>query len=176
MRTKINIYSRNSINKLLEEQLDEAPIVEWWHIPIIKETTWSKPDWSVVMTNGEAKVICFLNIVEREAIFDGVKVKIAGINHLITTKSFRGKGHGKAVMEETHRFVFNKLKVKFALLLCGDDVAKFYEKLGWKKFKGQLVYNQPSLEEKVVWKQNVFIYTQSENRDYRLIDLCGLPW
>jgi len=167
----IGQYRWDEIPISLKDKIVKAPLEEWGHLPMIVNTEWSTPNFSIIATSDDNDLICFLNLVERTAKFDGVDTEVVGINNLITARKYRGKGFGRTVMDKAQGFIFDKNKI--GLLLCGDDVSTFYESLGWVKFSGSLFYNQGA--KPVKWHQNTYLFSK-ESLANDSIDLCGLPW
>ena len=174
MASQIEIYAWQDMNPILKEKLQQAPFEEWGHLSFIRDTYWSTPTWSLVIHSSADDFLCFVNIVERIALFDQKKVRVGGINNLMTKRDCRGQGYGACLMEGAHHFMKESLKVDSGLLLCADDVSGFYEKLGWEKFSGKLYFNQP--QDKVLWHQNTYLFPFDLKTQGHQIDLCGYPW
>lgn len=145
---------------------------EFGHIPFVTETHWAPPDWTILIKENK-EILTFLNIVIREVHFDGKKVKVAGINNVITPKKYRKKGHASSIMSEAQNFIFNQLKIEYALLLCADSVIPFYNQLGWYSIDSKVYFEQPSglklHNSNTMVLSNKIINPQS-------IHLKGLPW
>ena len=116
---------------------------EFGHIPFVTETHWASPDWTIFI-NENNEILTFLNIVIREVNFDSKKVKVAGINNVITPKKYRGNGYASRIMNEAQDFIFGQLKIEHSLLLCADSVMPFYNKLGWYQVDSNVHFEQPS--------------------------------
>ena len=177
MDTKIKLYQWDKIEASLKEKIQNHPLLEWGHLDFIKNTKWAEPKWSIVcMDFSTNELLCFVNLVFRKVKFDESELAVIGISNLIVMKGHRGAGLGKLVMERAQDFIKNNSKCELGLLLCADDVSKFYEKLGWRKCFGKLFFDQPA--SKKSWDQNVYLYPVVENKNFKpsRIDLRGLPW
>lgn len=174
METRIDIIRWDEMKEDLKQDLQNAPINEWGNIPFIRNTVWSTPNWSIILTSSNGSRLCFVNLVERAAKFNNKSVNVVGINNLIVSRDYRGKGFGKKVMNKAQSFMMNELVCECGLLLCADEVAKFYEKMDWAKFSGRLLFNQRN--KKVEWHQNTYLYPKMKMVEPTEIDLCGEPW
>jgi predicted GNAT family N-acyltransferase len=170
----IEISRRSEMSAPFRDQIDQATIEEFGHIPVIRETVWASADWhTAFMSDGE--VLSFLSIIERQASFDGGMVKIAGIGNVITRNPHRHKGLGTLIMQKTQQMMSTCLQTDFGLLLCSDDVIPFYSRLGWRKTCARLTFDQPTGAR--VWPKDVLIYSPRGNScTCKNIDLRGLPW
>ncbi len=163
--TELDYETKSTLAQIIEE--------EFGHIPIVKETEWAKPDWTIVYYEDQ-QIATFYNIVEREIIMDNVKVKIAGINNVITPKAFRGKGYATKVLRETESLLFNDLQSAFGVLLCADALLPFYERLGWYQIDCPVYFNQSTGEQ--LWMANTMLLAPGKNVFPKVINLNGLPW
>ena len=146
---------------------------EFGHIPIVKETEWAKPDWTIILHQNN-KIANFYNIIEREIFIDETNVKIAGINNVITPKEFRGNGYASKVLRETEDLIFEDLKSQLGVLLCADDLVPFYKRLKWYKIDCPVYFEQS--DRKRLWKANTMLLTKKDKLNPKKIDLNGLPW
>ena len=163
--TELDYETKSTLAQIIEE--------EFGHIPIVKETEWAKPDWTIVYYEDQ-QIATFYNIVEREIIMDNVQVKIAGINNVITPKAFRGKGYATKVLRETESLLFNDLQSAFGVLLCADALLPFYERLGWYQIDCPVYFNQSTGEQ--LWMANTMLLAPGKNVFPKVINLNGLPW
>lgn len=169
----IEVKRYNELSGQVREQLSSYIEGEFGHIPIVNETEWATPNWTIVYFES-GQIATFYNIVEREIIFDNKKYKIAGINNVITPKEFRGKGYASKTLRETESLIFEELNCKMGVLLCSDDLIPFYEKLNWYKVDCP-VYFEQSIGKKL-WGANIMLLTENEELLPNRIELNGLPW
>jgi len=146
---------------------------EFGHIPIVNETEWAIPDWTIIYYKNN-QIATFFSIIEREIIVDDNLYKIAGINNVITPKEFRGKGYASKTLKNTEKLIFNELKCVFGVLLCADHLIPFYEKLNWHEVKCPVHFEQSSGQK--LWGANIMFLTKKEKLNPSKIDLNGLPW
>ncbi len=153
--------------------LEDITQQEFGHIPIVQNTEWSVPDWSVINTK-ENSIVTFYNIIVRSILIDNKEVKIAGINNVITPNRFRGLGYSSSTLNSTQSFIFEDLKCEAGLLLCADDLIPFYERLGWYTVDCPVYFDQSDAPK--LWKANTMLLTPDKILKPKKIDLNGLPW
>ncbi len=157
--------TKNALNSFIDN--------EFGHIPIVNETEWATPDWTIVYYKNDL-IATFYNIIEREITVDGKIYKIGGINNVITPKEFRGKGYASKTLKNTEKLIFDELKCAFGVLLCADNLIPFYEKLNWYKVKCPVYFEQSSGQK--LWGANIMLLTKNEKLNPAKIELNGLPW
>jgi len=163
--TELSDEIRGKINSCIHD--------EFGHIPIVAETEWANPDWTIVYYEG-SEIAMFYNIVEREVDIDGKAYKAGGVNNVITPKAFRGKGHASKVLKSTAQFLFNDLSCDMGLLLCADNLIPFYKRLNWYTVDCPVYFSQSSGRK--LWTANTMLLSKTEKLVPREIDLKGLPW
>jgi len=146
---------------------------EFGHIPIVNETEWAIPNWTII-NRKENKIVSFYNVVEREILIDGELHKVAGINNVITIKEYRGNGFASTMLKETENEVFDKLNCNIGVLLCADELTPFYENLDWYRVECPVFFNQSSGVK--MWKANLMFRTISFKLQPKEVNLNGLPW
>ena len=140
----------------------------------MRETQWAKPDWSF-LTLEITELAAFYNIAERTVSIDGVPVRVAGLNNLVTVPAYRGRGIASRLLRETQPQWFDSLGAECGLLLCADALLPFYSRLGWEKVDVRVTYAQPDGPR--AWAANCMLLDPFRNvTATREIDLCGLPW
>ncbi len=146
---------------------------EFGHIPIVKETKWAKPNWTIILYENN-EIATFYNIVERKILLDSQELKIAGINNVITPKQYRGVGYASRILRETESFILEDLKSELGLLLCADQLIPFYKRLNWYKIDCPVYFEQ--MEGKKLWQANAMLLSKRHRLNPKTIDLNGLPW
>ena len=165
----------SELRPALKSALDGLIDAEFGHVPFVQERVWAQPDWVFVKYEGD-EVATFYNVVLREVSMDGQRYKVAGINNVITPKSFRGKGYSTQTLCETADFLYQDLGCSYGLLLCADALLPFYSRLGWYKADTTLYYDQPA--GKQLYDSNVMLFAPAGAPELhpQHIDLNGLPW
>lgn len=109
-----------SVKRLLEKVAGQ----EFGNIPIVRETTWSVPEWTAICYLGN-EVAAFCSIVSRIIFMNGTFYKAAGLHNLITLERFRGKGLATDLLLKSENFMFE------GLLWIWDY---FYVQINWYHF------------------------------------------
>lgn len=161
----------SKFEKTIKAEIDK----EFGNVPFVNQYSWAYPNWSVIMLGANDHLLSFYNVVERECLFDGKKVHVAGVNNFITPVNFRGLGYGSSLICSAHDIFFNRMDKDFGLLLCADELVSFYNKYDWYKVDSCVWFEQPSGKER--WPANTMLLNRNQNKVYpKEIDLCGLPW
>lgn len=168
---EIKKYSR--LTDQTKEKLNSLIEGEFGHIPIVKETKWATPDWTIIQYEND-QIATFYNIVIREIIIDGETLRISGINNVITPKKFRRKGYASNSLRETEYLIFDDLSCDLGVLLCADDLIPFYERLNWYRIDCPVYFKQSTGRK--IWTANTMLLTRNEKLHPTLIDLNGVPW
>jgi GNAT superfamily N-acetyltransferase len=156
------------------ETLRQLASAEFDRFPIVRETAWAVPAWSILgMQHGQ--LACFHHLVLRQVRFDGQPVQVAGLNNLVTLPACRGQGLATRLLEETTPAWFDALGARCGLLLCADALLGYYRRLGWRQVASTVRYAQPGGER--TWQANCMLLDPVGTAgEPGLIDLCGLPW
>ncbi len=157
------------IRSVLSEEIKHT----FGDVPIVRDTEWATPDWTVIKFDG-TKVASFYNIILRDVLFDNVSHLVAGINNVITPKKYRGKGYASTMLSQVSSLIFEALNCEAGLLLCADELIPFYKKLGWYSVKCPVYCQQP--QGKIKWDANTMLMSNSKTLHPASIDLNGLPW
>jgi predicted GNAT family N-acyltransferase len=169
----ISIEKYSSLSAEIKKTLNNYIQAEFGHIPIVQETSWAVPDWTILQTETN-NIVTFYNIIERHVLLDGASCKIAGINNVITPPPFRGKGYSSQTLNNTTGFLFDELKAEHALLLCADTMIPFYNRLGWYTVNSTVYFDQPSGRK--LWAANTMLLSPNKPITPAVIDLQGTPW
>jgi predicted acetyltransferase len=172
--TMIEIKKYTDLSPEVKERLVFNIHTEFGHIPIVNETKWAEPGWTIINFK-DGEIATFYNIVEREILLDNNMLKCAGINNVITPEKYRGKGLATATLTETESFLFEDLGSDIGILLCADHLVPFYKRLGWYKVNCPVYFDQPGGRK--LWQANTMLLTRkAEKVNPGEIDLQGLPW
>ena len=135
---------------------------------------WAKPDWHLLVRH-DGRPACHVAITKRTASVDGKAVALAGIGGLMTPPEWRRCGLATTAMRHAARFIDEKLCVDFGLLLCGEALAPFYERLDWRRIDAPVFFEQPGGT--LRWDECAMVLPCRE-QDWPPggVDLRGLPW
>jgi GNAT superfamily N-acetyltransferase len=170
MQIQINRY--RELDAARREQIDQAAWVEFEKYAIVRETQWAEADWSFLGFEGD-ELVAYFNLVDRVVRFDDVPVRVAGLNNMVTLPAHRAKGHASRLLREAQPQWFD-MQFEAGLLLCADELAPFYARLGWRGVDCPVVYAQPDGE--CTWKASCMVLERAPLRTVRRVDLCGPPW
>lgn len=174
-KLEIQAMEYDRLPEARRRELAAAARDEFDRFPIVRETTWATPDWSVLGTV-EARLACFYNLVLRTVRFDGEAVRVAGLNNLIALPAHKGKGYASRLLRETGTLWFETLGAHCGLLLCADALVAFYERLGWRSVPSTVRFSQPGLPTQT-WAANcMLLHPDMRPAIPDEIDLDGLPW
>lgn len=169
----IEIIKHSELNSQSKKKLDSFIEEEFGNIPIVKDTEWATPDWTIIQhVNNE--IVTFYHIVLREILIDGENFKISGINNVITPMEFRGKGYSSKTLRETEHLIFDDFDCDLGLLLCADELIPFYERLNWYSVNCPVFFEQSTGQK--LWNANTMLLTKKEKLYPKIINLNGLPW
>jgi hypothetical protein len=172
----LNIVRSRSLDLSAErrQQLVAAADAEFGQFALVRETQWAPPDWTYLAFDGE-ELMAFYNLIERTVAIDGVSVRAAGLNNLVTMPAHRGCGVASRILRETQSQWFDSLKAECGLLLCADALVPFYSRQNWQRMEARVSFAQPGGPR--VWPANCMLLDpRGQRRAARDIDLCGLPW
>jgi hypothetical protein len=170
MKPQFEVYSKSDLSTKQKADLAEWFDTEFGHIPY----QWADPDWYVLASMASGW-ICRLGIVERTVFVDGQSIAVAGISGVITHSAWRGRKIASTVLKKAADHINDELDVEFALLLCRQEMAPVYAKLGWMSVDGPTVFWQPT--GKLTYpKLTMILECGRKSWPPGPIDLCGLPW
>ncbi len=69
----IEITKYSELDSQTKNKLQDYINSEFGDIPIVKETQWATPNWTIILYK-ENEIATFYNIVERSVLIDGSKV------------------------------------------------------------------------------------------------------
>lgn len=175
MEKKIIKQRTSDLNLEIKKEIDRLIDIEFGNVTIVQQHSWSIPDWTIILLNEKKELLTFYRIVLREVLFDQEKVKVAGINNVITPPAFRGNGYATKILNDSKDFLFNELEVDFGLLLCAKNLVPFYEKLGWHEINSLVYFDQTDGKRK--WKACAMLLSKNDlELNPGTIDLMGYPW
>jgi aminoglycoside 2'-N-acetyltransferase I len=140
-----------------------------------KDVVWAHPDWRVLVYNPAKELIGHVEIFLRDATWDTRTVKLGGIGAVATRPDCRRQGVATTALRRAAGEMQDTHGVDFALLFCEDRHASVYEKLGWRKFEGDVFTMQPHGRVRFDVTEALVLDANLAPRK-GVIDLCGLPW
>jgi GNAT superfamily N-acetyltransferase len=155
-------------------RLEEIADAAFGHIPLVMQTQWAEPDVAYLGYLGDEFAV-FHNVILRSVDIDGTRVRVAGLNNMITLEAYRGRGLASALLRQTQPSWFEELDVEIGMLLCADALVPFYERLEWRRVQVPVIYQQSDGAH--VWPANCMVLDAGRGVVPSVrVDLRGLPW
>lgn len=136
-------------------------------------TRYADFDWYVTATaDGSDRSIA--GVVERDGAVGGRPARLGLLGGVLTLPAFRGQGLAAEVVRRATRLIEDELGCDFGVLMCGDELVGFYERLGWKLVPNEMTYERFGATRLV--EINTMVY-ECRNRSLPPgpIELRGLP-
>jgi GNAT superfamily N-acetyltransferase len=135
---------------------------------------WAPPQWHVLTSIDDTLVAC-LRLFERSITASTQRLRLGGVGGVMTLPEWRQRGLASITLRRAAEFLRTDRQLDFAFLLCRDEVAAVYAKLGWQPVAGPTTFQQPT--GRATYPQRTMVLAL---RDAAWppgpIDLCGLPW
>ena len=137
---------------------------------------WAPHQWGVVGWDAEGAALCYVGVVLRDARWDDRAVRVGGIGGVKTHPASRGRGFATTAIQRALAFFREQGDVDFGLLVCEPGLVPFYERLGWRRFTGEVLVIQRQAT--VPFTFNLVMTTPIRLQESLTgpIDLRGLPW
>lgn len=140
-----------------------------------RDVVWAHADWRILVFDAPGELVGHAGIFLRRATWDGRAVNLGGIGGVATREDCRRQGVASAAMRRAAEEMQAVHGVDFALLFCEQPHAPVYEKLGWRKFDGDVFAMQPQGRIRFDVTEPYVLDLNLAPRS-GLLDLCGLPW
>jgi GNAT superfamily N-acetyltransferase len=136
---------------------------------------WARPEHSMLVFAAD-ELVAHVGLVVRAGMLDGATVTLGGVGGVKTHPRAEGRGYASLGMRRAAATLLGEHRVDFSLLVCQEQLQRFYARLGWQLFTGRLLVEQPggSLEF-TVNRPMVLPGTRPAPRVGHL-DIRGLPW
>jgi aminoglycoside 2'-N-acetyltransferase I len=126
---------------------------------------WAPHQWSVIGWGAEDVALCYVGAVLRDAHWNDRAVRVGGIGGVKTHPASRGRGFATTAIQRALDFFHEQRDVDFGLLVCEPGLLPFYERLGWRRFPGDLLVTQ---------RQATAVYVQLADDDPA--SAARIPW
>lgn len=137
---------------------------------------WAPTDWSIRVWDDAGMLVSHVGLITRDAIHDDAPVLIGGIGGVKTHPAARGNGYAAAGLGEAVRFLADEPRVAFALLVCLPPVVPYYERMGWQRFLGTLLVEQPGGTVAFTANLPMTLPIHCPAPAHGTINLRGYPW
>ncbi len=132
--------------EIKNEDLDKIVMLKMQHWIYTKEShlAWIKKnirghEHHLMIKNEQDILVAYLNIVNLNIIIDGIIKIYSGVGNVCVDKNYTGYGYGHLVMNSANLYL--KRQDHHGVLLCKENLVKFYLKAGWHKYQGQTILN-----------------------------------
>src|SRR5262249_37127355 len=132
--------------------------------------------WSVLGFNAGGGALCHAGVLFREARWDDRAVRVGGIGGVKTHPASRGRGLATTAMGRALDFFRGRGDVNFGLLVCEPGLVPFYERLGWRRFPGDLLVVQRHATVPFTFNLAMTTPVRLQEPLTGTIDLVGPPW
>jgi GNAT superfamily N-acetyltransferase len=130
----------------------------------------------VLVSAPDGALAAYVGLVVRPGALDGVPVTIGGVGSVKTHPRFEGRGYATAGLRRAVAALNAEHRVGFSLLVCRDHLLPFYERLGWRRFPGRLLVEQPAGRTEFTFNRTMVLPGCGPAPEGGTIDLHGPPW
>lgn len=138
--------------------------------------TWAPTTWSIRVRDGDGRVVSHVGMLTRDVEVDGTLTIIGGIGGVKTHPDARGRGYASAALQTASAFFTDDLGVAFVLLVCLPPTVPYYERFGWRRFRGTLLIAQPGGTIPFTTNLPMALPARAAAPLDGTINLCGYPW
>lgn len=136
-------------------------------------TRWASFDWYVTV-HTDSRLVSIAGVVDRVGAVDGVPTRLGLLGGVFTVPELRGRGLASDVVTRATRLMTHDLKCDFGILLCGERMVPFYQRLGWKRVSNAMRFERFGRTGYV--RNNVMVYEcAGRPLPAGTIDVRGLP-
>lgn len=137
---------------------------------------WAACPWCVIGSAATGEALGYVGIVLRNCLWNGRAVKAGGIGGVKTHPAARRRGLATAAIALALDFFTAQGDIDFALLVCEPALVPFYERLGWRRFPGELFVTQGAARTPFTFNSPMTIPIRMRESLAGSIDLLGPPW
>lgn len=137
---------------------------------------WAAPESGVFIRASKGKGVCFVGMVIRSALHDGLPVRIGGISGVKTHPAARRQGFAAQAVRRAVEFFREQADIAFGLLVCEPSLIGYYGRLGWEEFRGRLLVTQHGTPTEFTFNRVMVCGVRGVAPTAGAIDLLGPPW
>jgi aminoglycoside 2'-N-acetyltransferase I len=142
--------------------------LSWRHI------VWAHAQERILVREAPHGLVCHVGLYRRDGLWDGRGVSIGGVGGVATDPGQRRRGYASAAMARAARHMA-EAGCDFGLLFCEPHNYGLYEGLGWRRFSGEVLTEQPQGRIRFTAMAAYVLDLRLKPSD-GLIDLLGYPW
>ena len=176
MSIEINVLNAEASWPLAKPLFDAI-----WPPHVVETLAWAdvsfdNPELRVLIQNEADEVLCHVGLHRRAIIWNGHKIRVAGISSVLTRPDMRRHGYASIALDAAIQTLKDEGSTPFALLFCEPRMGEFYQSRGWHAFTGAVYAEQP--EGRIRFEVMAPMVLDLKRRAPTLgqLDLCGLPW
>jgi aminoglycoside 2'-N-acetyltransferase I len=152
-----------------------------WPPEIVAQLPWADmvfahPEFRVLVQDESEAVLCHVGLYRRDIIWNGHKIRAAGIGGVLTREDVRRRGYASIALEAALQTLRDEGSTPFAMLFCEPHNAPFYMGRDWKFFDGGIYAEQPQGRIRFEAMAPYVHDIKGRAPQKGTIDLCGLPW
>jgi GNAT superfamily N-acetyltransferase len=102
-------------------------------------TRWATFDWYVT-AHADDRIVGMAGVVDRQGAIGDVPVRLALLGAVFTLPEHRGRGFASDVVRRATQLMSEELGSDFGILLCTDQMVRFYEGLGWQRVPNRMCF------------------------------------
>ena len=137
---------------------------------------WAAHQWAEVGWDAEGAAVCYVGVILRDARWNDRAVRVSGIGGVKTHPASWGRGFATTAIQRARDFFHEQGDVDFGLLVCEPDLVPFYERLGWRRFPGELLVSQGQATVPFTFNLPMTTPVRLQEPLGGKIDLLGPPW
>lgn len=137
---------------------------------------WAATTSSVLVWDKAGDLVSHVGLLARRGTVNDSPVLIGGIGGVKTHPTARRRGYARAGIDHAIEFLRAEQAVDFSLLVCRDELASYYVRLGWHHFTGELLVDQRAGKEPFTFNEPMVLAGCREIPAEGVIDLRGMPW
>jgi aminoglycoside 2'-N-acetyltransferase I len=137
---------------------------------------WAPAQWSVIGFDADGVALCHVGVILRQARWNDRGVRVGGIGGVKTHPASRGHGFATTAIKRALDFFQEQGDVDFGLLVCEPSLVPFYERIGWRRFAGDLLVTQRQATVPFTFNLPMTIPLRLQESLGGKIDLLGPPW
>jgi GNAT superfamily N-acetyltransferase len=137
---------------------------------------WAPHQWCIVGWDAEGAAVCYVGVVLCDARWGDRAVRVGGIGGVKTHPASRGRGFAMAAIQRALDFFHELGNVDFGLLVCEPGLVPFYERLGWRRFPGDLLVAQRQATVPFTFNLAMTTPVRLQEPLAGTIDLMEPPW
>lgn len=136
--------------------------------------TWRPKDWHVIV-DADSRAVSHVGLLRHTVIVGEREVRVCGVGGVVTNLEAHGRGYASHALRYAQELMCREWGVDFGLLFCRDQLIPFYERLGWRLIREEVLVEQPGGV--TASPMNVMVLSCGEREwPEGPVSLNSLPW